>query len=112
MKITVFSVACCSPDPAFATYDQQYISRIREALKRLNVEAQVELFAATDAFFGLKVGYIRKMWPLFNKYGGAAAPALFINGELMLYGGVPTVDKLVEVIENAKKNNMMHNKAK
>jgi len=99
MKITVFSVACCSPNPAFASYDQQYISKIKEALKRINVEAQVELVAATDAFFGLKVGYFRKMWPLFNKYGEAAAPALFINGELTLYGGVPTVEKLVEVIE-------------
>ncbi len=104
MKITVLSVACCSSNPAFATYDQQYISSINEALKRINVEAEVKVLAATDAFFGLQVGFIRKMMPLFNKYGGAAAPALFINGELMLYGGVPSVEKLVEVIEkNTKK---------
>lgn len=97
MKITILSLACCNP--TFAVHDQQYISRIKEAINRTGVEAQVELVAATDAFFGLKVGYIRKMWPLFNKYGMAVAPALFINGELMLYGGVPTVEKLVEIIE-------------
>jgi len=103
MKITVLSLACC--DPALAVYDQQYISRIKEALGKVNVEAQVEVVAATEAFFGLKLGYVRKLWPLFNKYGTAVAPALFINGELMLYGGVPTVEKLVEVIEkNAKKS--------
>jgi len=104
VKITVFSIACCTP--AFAPYDQQYISRIKEALARTAVEAQVELLPATDAFFGMKVGYWKKLWPLFNKYGAAAAPALFINGELVSYGGVPSVEKLVEVIEkNAKSGN-------
>jgi len=103
LKITILSLACCNP--ALAVYDQQYISRIKEALSKIDVEAQVEVIAATDAFFGLKVGYIRKLWPLFNKYGTAVAPALFINGELALYGGVPSVEKLVEVIEkNAKKS--------
>lgn len=103
MKITVLSVACCNP--ASVVHDQQYISRIKEALNKVSVEAQVELVTATDAFFGLKLGYIRKMLPLFNKYGMAVAPALFINGELMFYGLIPTVEKLVEVIEkNAKKS--------
>ncbi len=103
MKITVLSVACCNP--ASGVCDQQYISRIKEALSKINVEAQVDLVAASDAFFGGKAGYISKLMPLFNKYGMAVAPALFINGELTLYGGVPSVEKLVEVIEkNAKKS--------
>jgi hypothetical protein len=51
----------------------------------------------------MKVGYVRKLWPLFNKYGMAVAPALFINGELTLYGVVPSVQKLVEVIEKAER---------
>lgn len=104
MKITVLSAACCNP--ASAPYDQQYISRIKEALSRTSAEAQVDLLPATDAFFGLKVGYVRKLMPLFKKYGMAVAPALFINGELVLYGGVPSLEKLVEVIEkNAKSGN-------
>lgn len=97
MKITVLSMSCCNP--SLATYDQEYLSRIKEALNQINLEAQVEVIVASDAFFGLKVGYIRKLWPLFNKYGTAVAPALFINGELVLYGSVPPVEKLVEVLK-------------
>lgn len=103
IKIDIFSISCCYP--LHAGYDEQYVNRLKEALNRTGVEAQINLVPATDAFFGMKVGIVRKMWPLLNKYGAAAAPALFINGELTLYGGVPTVEKLVEVIEkNAKKS--------
>jgi protein-disulfide isomerase len=42
-----------------------------------------------------------KIGSLFNKYGVDAMPALFINGELMLYGGVPSSEKLSEVIGKA-----------
>ena len=103
MKITILSLACCNP--ALAVYDQQYLLKIKEALERIGVEAQVDLLSAIDAFFGMKVDHVRKLLPLFNKYGAAVAPALFVNGELMLYGGVPSVERLVEVIEkNAKKS--------
>ncbi|MCJ7608164.1 thioredoxin family protein, partial [Candidatus Bathyarchaeota archaeon] len=104
-KITILSLACC--DPSLAVYDQQYVSRIKEATSKIGVEAEVEVISGADAFFGLKVGYMRKLRPLFDKYGTAVAPALFIDGELVLYGGVPTVEKLAEVIEkNSKKNNV------
>jgi len=103
MKITVLSLACCNP--ALAVYDQQYISRIKEALRRIGVEAQVDLVPAVDAFFGFKASYIRKILPLFKKYGPAVAPTLFINEELVLYGGVPSVEKFVEILaKNAKKS--------
>jgi len=101
MRITVLSLACCNP--ALAVYDREYLSRIGEALKRTAIEAQVDLLSASDAFFGVRSGHVRKLWPLFNKYGTAVAPALFINDELMLYGGVPSVERLVEIIDNAKK---------
>jgi len=101
IKIDIFSISCCYP--AHVGYDQQYIARLKEALNRTGVDAKISLIPVSDAVFGMKVGIVRKMWPLLNKYGAAAAPALFINGELTLYGGVPTVEKLVEVIEkNAK----------
>lgn len=103
MKITILSLTCCNP--ALAVYDQQYLSKIKEALEKVGVEAQVEVVTGTDAFFGLKLSYIRKLKPLFDKYGTAVAPALFINEELMLYGGVPTVERLVEILEkNAEKS--------
>ena len=41
--------------------------------------------------------------PLFNKYGQAVSPALFINRSLQLYGGVPTVEKLTEVFQKAQR---------
>jgi protein-disulfide isomerase len=37
--------------------------------------------------------------PLFMKYGSAVTPALFVNEKLELYGGVPTVEKLVETFK-------------
>lgn len=100
MKIAVISLACCNP--ALAIYDQQYVSKIKEALTKTGVDAQVEVIPASDAFLGLKLSYVNKLMPLFNKYGTAVAPALFINGELVLYGGVPSVGKIMEAIEKAK----------
>jgi len=103
IKITVFSFACC--DPQQAVYDQQYIARIKEALERTVVEAHVDSVFAIDALHGLDAGYIEQLRPLFNKYGMAVAPALFINGELVRYGVVPSVEELVEVIgKSAKKS--------
>ena len=103
MKIMVFSFACC--DPQQAVYDQQYNARIKEALDRTVVEAQVDSVFAIDALHGLDAGYTQQLQPLFNKYGMAVAPALFINGELVLYGVVPSVEELVEVIgKSAKKS--------
>lgn len=102
MKITILSLACCNP--SLAVSDQQYFTRIKEALEKTGVEAEIETVSGSDAFLGFKTGYIRKLWPLFNKYGMAVAPALFINKELMLYGGVPTVEKLIEIIKNANKS--------
>lgn len=102
MKITVFSFACC--DPKQSTYDQQYIARINKALDKTSVEAQVNSILATDALYNLNTEYIQQLKPLFNKYGAAVAPALFINGDLTLYGTLPSVDKLVEIIEKITKS--------
>ena len=99
IKIDIFSISCCYP--AHADCDGQYVNRLKEALNRTGVEAQINLVTATDAFLGMRVGIVQKMMPLLNKYGAAAAPALFINGELVLYGGVPSVEKLTEVIQQA-----------
>ena len=81
--------------------DEQYVSKVKEALSKINVEAKVEVVTATEVRFGREVGDMSKLGALFNKYGMEAAPALFINGELMLYGGVPSTEKLSEVIQKA-----------
>lgn len=103
MTIKVFSFACCNPQQA--VYDQQYIERIKEALDKTEVEAQVDSVFAIDALHGLDAEYIQQLRPLFDKYGMAVAPALFINGELVRYGVVPSVEELMEVIgKSAKKS--------
>lgn len=103
MTIKVFSFACC--DPHQAVYNQQYIERIKEALDKTEVEAQVDSVFATDALSSLDAGYIQQLRPLFDTYGMAVAPALFINGELVLYSVVPAVEELVEAIgKRAKKS--------
>ena len=103
MKIIVLSIACCTPTAAL--YDQEYIERINTALTKAGTEATIEKVTGTDAIFGLHDVDIEKLVPLFEKYGMAVAPVLFINGELVLYGGVPSVDKLIEVIDKAKGSN-------
>ena len=101
MSIIVLSLTCCNPK--LATYDQQYVSRIKAALTSLGLEATVEVTSATDALFGLKMVKPQKIWDLFDKYGTAVAPVLFINGELALYGGVPSLERLEDVIGKAAK---------
>lgn len=103
MKITLFSAACC--DPQQGVYDQKYLLRIDEALEQTAVEAQVNSILATEALYGQYTEYTNQLRTLFDKYGMAVAPALFINGELVIYGTLPSTEKLVELIEeNAEKN--------
>jgi len=101
MDITVLSLTCCNKK--FAPFDEQYVSRIKDALTSLGIDAKVEVASASDALFGLKVVNPKKIWDLFDRFGTAVAPVLFIDGEVTLYGGIPTVEKLVEVIGKAAK---------
>jgi hypothetical protein len=96
MRLTLLSFACCNPK--LAVHDKSYLERIREALARLEVEAEIDLIHATDAMMSKRYGFMSEIIPLFDKYGQAVTPALFVNQKLELYGGVPTVDKLVEVL--------------
>jgi len=64
-------------------------------------DAQLEVITFSAAVYSPKSEYLRKALPLIDKYGMDAMPALFINGELVLYGGVPSTEKLSEVIGKA-----------
>ena len=103
MKITLFSAACC--DPQQGVYDQKYLARINNALDKTATEAQVDSVLATEALYGPYTEYTNQLKPLFEKYGMAVAPALFMNGELVLYGTIPSIEKLVELIEERTKKN-------
>ncbi len=97
IKITLLSFACCNP--ALATHDNRYIKVLKEALERTGVEADIEVAHVSEALMSLHYAYMHEIIPLFEKYGSAVGPALFIDNKLALYGGVPTLEKLIEVIK-------------
>lgn len=97
LKIAILTASCCNP--ALKPMDQEYTSRVKQALDKMNIKAQVEVATATEVYYGKKVGDSSKLKPLFNKYGMDALPALFVNEELALYGGLPSIEKLIEVIQ-------------
>jgi protein-disulfide isomerase len=100
IRMTILSFACCNP--RLASYDQQYAERAREAIKAAEIEAEIDLVHATEAQMSTRYAFMAEIMPLFQKYGSAVTPALFINGKLFLYGGVPTLERLVEVLKKAK----------
>lgn len=95
LRLTLLSFACCNPK--LGVHDKTYLERIKEALTRVGAEADIELVHATDAMMSRRYGFMSEIIPLFDKYGQAATPALFVDQKLELYGGVPTLEKLVEV---------------
>jgi hypothetical protein len=99
MQISILTFSCCNP--ALKPMDEQYKAKVKEVLSKSNIEGSVEVVTATEARYGREVGDMRKLGALFNKYGMDAMPALFIDGELVLYGGVPSSEKLAEVIGKA-----------
>ena len=99
MQISILTFSCCNP--ALKPMDEQYKQRVEEVVAKLKVDAKVEVATATEVRYGKEIGDFSKLKPLFDKYGMDAMPALFINGELTLYGGVPSSEKLSEVIGKA-----------
>ena len=79
--------------------DEQYSSRVKQAIDKINAQAKIEVVTATEVYYGKKVGDSSKLKPLFDKYGMDALPALFVNEELALYGGLPSIEKIAEVIQ-------------
>lgn len=100
LRLTILSFACCNP--TLAPYDQQYAERLKEALAATAIEADIDLVHATEAQMSPRYAFLGAIKPLIAKYGQGVTPALFINSSLTLFGGVPTVEKLVETLEKAK----------
>jgi hypothetical protein len=97
LRLTVLSFACCNPK--LAVHDKTYFERIKEALVKVDAEANIDLVHATEAQMTKRYSFMEEIIPLFMKYGSAVTPALFVNEKLELYGGVPTVEKLVETFK-------------
>ncbi|MFA5313012.1 MAG: hypothetical protein WC375_06845 [Methanomassiliicoccales archaeon] len=99
MKLTVLSFSCCNPQ--FRSHDVRYLELIRHVLDKNKIEADMEIVTVTEAMMSLSYAYMAPIRPMFKKYGSAIAPALFINEVLALFGGVPTEEKLTEVLKKA-----------
>lgn len=98
LKVTLLSFACCNPK--LAVHDKLYVERIREAEAKLGIEVKIDMVHATEAMMTPdRYAWMKEVTPLFMKYGAAIAPALFVDEHLELYGGVPTLDKLVETLK-------------
>lgn len=103
LRLTVLSFSCCNPQ--FAAHDQRYIELIRSVLQKTGIEADIDLVTVTEAMMSLQYAYMAPIRPMFQKYGTAIAPALFINEDLALFGGVPAEEKLIEVLRKASQMN-------
>ncbi|MFW9767228.1 MAG: hypothetical protein ACFFF9_14785 [Candidatus Thorarchaeota archaeon] len=102
-KLVILSAACC--DPRMESYDQQYRSRLEETLEKIGLTASIEILPVTAVMFGGYEKLISQIRPHFEDYGFAIAPALFINEELALYGGVPPLDVLITVLNQSLRKN-------
>ena len=99
LKLTIFSASCCQPQTA--VYDKRYLELIKQVLAETGIEADLDLVTATEARLSVSYFFVGAIQPLYAKYGPAVAPALFVNEKLTLFGGVPTKEKLREVLEKA-----------
>ncbi len=99
LKVTILTASCCNP--GLKPMDEQYTARVKQALAKINAQAKVEVVTATETYYGKKIGDMSKLRPLFDKYGMDALPALFVNDEMILYGGLPSIEKLTEVMQKA-----------
>jgi hypothetical protein len=97
MRISIISVSCCNP--AMKLEDQEYQIKVRDALAEAKLEAQVKIITISEATSVLSLETINKMRPLLDRYGFGFLPAMLIDDELVLYGGVPTMEKISEVID-------------
>ena len=84
--------------------DDRLLENITEAVKQANVSAEIKILSATDVFANGQIDndYIKQIMPIAQKYGTAVAPIVFINGKLKLYGGVPSIEKIVKTLNDAQ----------
>lgn len=99
-EIVVLSLACCSP--TMKKFDDMLLENLREAIKQTQIFAEIKVLSAVDIYASnqLENKYLKQVIPLAQKYGTAVAPLVFIDGELKLYGGVPSVKKIIETLSS------------
>jgi protein-disulfide isomerase len=101
-EIVVLSLACCSP--TVKKIDDRLLENITEAVKQANISAEIKVVSAAELYATNQLDnkYINQVLPLAQKYGTAVAPLVFVDGKLKLYGGIPSVEKIIETLNNAQ----------
>ncbi len=97
MRISIISVSCCNP--TMRLEDQRYLAKVREALVRTELEAHVRIVTIGEATSALSGGAVNNLMRKFERYGPAMLPVMLIDDEPVLYGGVPTTEKICETIK-------------
>jgi len=104
-SIVILSASCCNP--LAIPGDEKLKKNVTEALSNLGIDAEIHLLTITSAQASMgslpaqfkELG--NKLMGLFQSRGIGAFPALIINGELALYGGVPEVQLIQEKLADS-----------
>ena len=101
MRISILSISCCNP--ALASEDRAYLAKIEEVLAQFDIKAQVSIVTISEAINSLEEDKVGALMPLWKRYSAAILPAMLIDDGLVLYGGVPTKEKIVEAIADYRR---------
>lgn len=101
-SILILSGACCNPMSVML--DEELKKKVQLVLQELGMTATITTISVTDAqahtksLSAMHKVLIDKIQSIFFSQGLAGFPALIVNGDLLLYGGVPEKDRLTNVI--------------
>lgn len=98
LRITILTLT--SVDPSLQEKDLEFAKVIREGLERLAIDANIEIIDLTQAKYSPDHRFVADIIPQYRQRGTRVSPVFFLNGELISFGKVPTVDEFVKVIED------------
>ena len=100
-NIVIISGTCCSP--AFEEVDKQTIKNLEEALKHLEIKAEISLAPVTELVQATNLSWValEKAYLMFKKYGIKMCPAIVFDDDVVFVGGIPTVEQIEEKLSEA-----------
>lgn len=102
IKVVTVSGACCMPHLAQA--DRVLAKTLKEAITSASIPVEVRKVSLSGILAnseGLTPKQQASIMALFNRYGAACAPAVFIGEELKFAGKQPTVEQLKDALAAA-----------
>ncbi len=97
VQVITVSGACCMPHLAQA--DRVLAKTMQEAIAKAGVPVEVRKVTLSGILAnseGLTPRQQASIMALFNRYGAACAPAVFVGEEIKFAGKQPTVEQLKE----------------